>query len=201
MCSCPIYIPFSSSRSKGKAHLNCLKLQKQNFMNHPHRPLSQRSHSFIHHHFRMRKPRNGAPASWDHHQNLISTVTTSKLRALWVAVEYQQIFKYPYVAYTAVEKSEKSSQKKIKLVTHKLHEWGKKAETIDNIWNHVETGPSVPEAALGKVNLIARALTEDGFESLLKLILETDPGEKLEKTSNWPCWQIPLSINCSSDFL
>lgn len=31
--------------------------------------------------------------------------------ALWVAVEYQQIFKYPYVAYTAVEKSEKSSQK------------------------------------------------------------------------------------------
>uniref|UniRef100_A0A6N2K9Y6 Uncharacterized protein n=1 Tax=Salix viminalis TaxID=40686 RepID=A0A6N2K9Y6_SALVM len=52
----------------------------------------------------------------------------------------------------------------------------------------VETGPSVPEAALGKVNLIARALTEDGFESLLKLIFETDPGEKLEKTSNWPCW-------------
>ncbi|KAJ6695069.1 GEM-LIKE PROTEIN 5 [Salix koriyanagi] len=39
----------------------------------------------------------------------------------------------------------------------------------------VETGPSVPEAALGKVNLIARALTEDGFESLLKLIFETDP--------------------------
>ncbi|KAJ6414780.1 hypothetical protein OIU84_003739 [Salix udensis] len=109
--------------------------------------------------------------------------------ASWVAVEYQQIFKYPYVAYTAVEKSEKSNQKKFEIMTHKLHEWGKKAETIAlNIWNHVETGPSVPEAALGKVNLIARALTEDGFESLLKLILETDPGEKLEKTSNWPCW-------------
>jgi hypothetical protein len=58
------------------------------------------------------------------------------------------------------------------------------------------------------VNLTARALTEGGFESLFILIFETDPSEKLEKTS--ACYlststgpvtgSLYLSI-CSSGFL
>lgn len=46
----------------------------------------------------------------------------------------------------------------------------------------VKTGPSVSEAAWGKVNLTAKAITEGGFESLFKQIFATDPNEKLKKT-------------------
>ncbi|KAL3599381.1 hypothetical protein D5086_007299 [Populus alba] len=142
-------------------HYQLLKLQEQNFLNHPHRPLSQRVRSFIHHHYRIRKPRNGAPTSWDHHQHLMSTLTTGKL---------------PYGLPLSTNKS------------------------------IMKAGPSVPEAAWG--NLTARALTEGGFESLFILIFETDPSEKLEKTS--ACYlststgpvagSLYLSI-CSSGFL
>ena len=148
--------------------------------------------------------------------------------ALWVAVEYQQI-------YTAVEKSEKSSHKIFEPVIHKFHEWGKKVETIArNIWHHCKvnwtsnfiSGTSMFadylylklqwrqdrlfQKLLGVryVNLTARALTEGGFESLFILIFETDPSEKLEKTS--ACYlatstgpvagSLYLSI-CSSGFL
>lgn len=49
-------------------------------------------------------------------------------------------------------------------------------------FNAVSTGPSVPKAAWGKVNMTAKAITEGGFESLFKHIFETDPNEKLKKT-------------------
>lgn len=49
--------------------------------------------------------------------------------------------------------------------------------------NAVKSGPSVTEAAWGKVNLTAKALTKGGFESLFKQIFESsDPNEKLKKT-------------------
>ena len=40
----------------------------------------------------------------------------------------------------------------------------------------------MPQAAWGKVNLTAKAITEGGFESLFKHIFETDANEKLKKT-------------------
>ncbi|CAN4077993.1 unnamed protein product [Withania somnifera] len=46
----------------------------------------------------------------------------------------------------------------------------------------VKTGPSVTEAAWGKLNLTAKALTEGGFEPLYKQIFPTDPNEQLRKT-------------------
>lgn len=46
----------------------------------------------------------------------------------------------------------------------------------------VKTGPSVSEAAWGKVNLTAKAITEGGFESLFKQIFQTHPQEKLKNT-------------------
>lgn len=46
----------------------------------------------------------------------------------------------------------------------------------------VKTGNSVSEAAWGKVNLTAKAITEGGFESLFKQIFQTEPNEKLKKT-------------------
>ncbi|KAB5519017.1 hypothetical protein DKX38_023336 [Salix brachista] len=64
-----------------------------------------------------------------------------------------------------------------------FQEWGKNADTVArNIWHNLKTGPSVPQAAWGKVNLTAKAITEGGFESLFKHIFETDSNEKLKKT-------------------
>lgn len=46
----------------------------------------------------------------------------------------------------------------------------------------VKAGPSVTEAAWGKLNLTAKALTEGGFEPLYKQIFGADPNEQLKKT-------------------
>ncbi|KAJ6943995.1 hypothetical protein NC652_009427 [Populus alba x Populus x berolinensis] len=103
--------------------------------------------------------------------------------ALWNASEHQQIPEHPYLVYTPIDKSEKSTQKSFEPVIHKFQEWGKKAETVArNMWHNLSTGPSVPQSAWGKVNLTAKAITEGGFESLFKQIFETDPNEKLKKT-------------------
>ncbi|KAJ6943997.1 hypothetical protein NC652_009427 [Populus alba x Populus x berolinensis] len=104
--------------------------------------------------------------------------------ALWNASEHQQIPEHPYLVYTPIDKSEKSTQKSFEPVIHKFQEWGKMAETVArNIWHNLSTGPSVPQAAWGKVNLTVKAMTEGGFESLFKHIFETtDPNEKLKKS-------------------
>ncbi|XP_061981228.1 GEM-like protein 5 [Populus nigra] len=117
----------------------------------------------------------GAPAAPNVHSE-------NQQAALWNASEHQQIYEYPYLVYTPVEKSEKSAQKSLEPVIQKFQEWGKKTETIArNIWQNLKTGPSVPQAAWGKVNLTAKAITEGGFESLFKQIFETGPNEKLMK--------------------
>ncbi|PNX76689.1 gem-like protein 5-like, partial [Trifolium pratense] len=46
----------------------------------------------------------------------------------------------------------------------------------------VKTGPSVSSAAMGKMNLTVKAISEGGFESLYKQIFTTYPNEKLKKT-------------------
>lgn len=46
----------------------------------------------------------------------------------------------------------------------------------------VKAGPSVTEAAWGKLNLTAKALTEGGFDPLYKQIFAADPHEQLKKT-------------------
>jgi len=46
----------------------------------------------------------------------------------------------------------------------------------------VKTGPSVSSAALGKMNLTVKAISEGGFESLYKQTFSTYPNEKLKKS-------------------
>lgn len=46
----------------------------------------------------------------------------------------------------------------------------------------VKTGPSVSSAALGKMNLTVKAISEGGFESLYKQTFTTYPNEKLKKS-------------------
>ncbi|KAJ7957499.1 GEM-like protein 5 [Quillaja saponaria] len=102
--------------------------------------------------------------------------------ATWSAADHQQmIYQQPYVLYSPVEKP--SHNNPFEPVIHMFNSWSRKTETIArNIWHNLKTGPSVSEAAWGKVNLTAKAITEGGFESLFKQTFASDPNEKLNKT-------------------
>ncbi|XP_068326662.1 GEM-like protein 5 [Pyrus communis] len=101
--------------------------------------------------------------------------------ALWKAADHQQIAQQqPYVQYSPIDKP---TNNPLEPVIQAFNSWSAKAETMArNIWYNLKTGSSVPEAAWGKVNLTAKALSEGGFESLFKQIFATDPNEKLKKT-------------------
>jgi hypothetical protein len=91
---------------------------------------------------------------------------------------YQQ--DHPYVQHSPVQKPSNSPMESI---LHMFDSWSKKAEaTANNIWHNLKTGPSVSSAAMGKMNLTVKAISEGGFESLYKQIFTTYPNEKLKKT-------------------
>lgn len=91
---------------------------------------------------------------------------------------YQQ--GHPYVQHSPVDKPGGSPMESI---LHMFDSWSKKAEaTANNIWHNLKTGPSVSSAAMGKMNLTVKAISEGGFESLYKQIFTTYPNEKLKKT-------------------
>ncbi|CAK9157529.1 unnamed protein product [Ilex paraguariensis] len=101
--------------------------------------------------------------------------------ALWNAGDHQQQYHHqPYLVYSPVDKP---SNNPFEPVIHMFNSWSHRAETIGrNIWQNLKMGPSVSQAAWGKVNLTAKAITEGGFESLYKQIFAADPNEKLKKT-------------------
>ncbi|XP_004493008.1 GEM-like protein 5 [Cicer arietinum] len=87
---------------------------------------------------------------------------------------------HPYVQHSPVDKPSNSPMESI---LHMFDSWSKKAEaTANNIWHNLKTGPSVSSAAMGKMNLTVKAISEGGFESLYKQIFTTYPNEKLKKT-------------------
>ncbi|XP_052187795.1 GEM-like protein 5 [Diospyros lotus] len=86
---------------------------------------------------------------------------------------------HPYLQFSPLEKP---SNMPCEHVVDKFNSWSRKAETIArNIWNNLKMGQSVPEAACGKVNLMVKAATEGGFESIFKQSFTTYPHEKLKK--------------------
>ncbi|KAG8502136.1 hypothetical protein CXB51_002052 [Gossypium anomalum] len=98
--------------------------------------------------------------------------------ALWVAGDHQQIHELPYLVYTPAEKP---TQNSFELVINVFNTWSRKAETVArSIWHNLRSGSSVSDAAWGKVNLTAKAITKGGFDSLFKKIFATDPNEKLK---------------------
>ncbi|XP_012452314.1 GEM-like protein 5 [Gossypium raimondii] len=99
--------------------------------------------------------------------------------ALWVAGDHQQIHELPYLVYTPAEKP---TQNSFELVINVFNTWSRKAETVArSVWHNLRSGSSVSDAAWGKVNLTAKAITKGGFDSLFKKIFATDPNEKLKK--------------------
>ncbi|KAF2301824.1 hypothetical protein GH714_029645 [Hevea brasiliensis] len=106
----------------------------------------------------------------------------NKKAALWGAAASDQAaqFHHPYLQYSPVEKPSSSPMESI---LQSFNSWSKKTEIMaHNIWHNLRTSPSVSEAAWGKMNLTAKAITGGGFESLYKNTFSTYPNEKLKKT-------------------
>ncbi|GJM95689.1 hypothetical protein PR202_ga12460 [Eleusine coracana subsp. coracana] len=61
--------------------------------------------------------------------------------------------------------------------------WSRKAEELaSNIWFNLKTAPSMSDAAMGKLSLGAKALTEGGFDKLYKQTFSSSSDELLKKT-------------------
>nr|GMD88849.1 GEM-like protein 1 [Ipomoea batatas]GMD91282.1 GEM-like protein 1 [Ipomoea batatas] len=62
----------------------------------------------------------------------------------------------------------------------KAAEKTKKAEDLaGNVWQHLKTGPSVADAAVGRIAQGAKILAEGGYEKVFRQAFETLPEEKL----------------------
>ncbi|XVF59961.1 hypothetical protein PTKIN_Ptkin08bG0004100 [Pterospermum kingtungense] len=130
------------------------------------------------------QPQPQSSEKWGTHVMGAPAVPTShpdnKKAAMWGAGDQAQYFHHPYLQYSPVEKSSGSPMESILQV---FNTWSHKAETMaNNIWHNLKTGSSVSEAAWGKMNLTAKALTGGGFESLYKQTFVTYPNEKLKKS-------------------
>ncbi|ERN02921.1 GEM-like protein 1 [Amborella trichopoda] len=83
-----------------------------------------------------------------------------------------------------------SSKTKIDAVKDVLGKWGKKAgeatkkaeDLAGNVWQHLKTGPSVVDAAMGRIAQGTKVLAEGGYEKIFQQTFETLPGEKLLKS-------------------
>ncbi|XP_050235329.1 GEM-like protein 5 [Mercurialis annua] len=94
--------------------------------------------------------------------------------------EAQNHHHHPYLYYSPIEKPNSSP---VESILQAFNNWSKKTETMaNNIWHNLRTNSSVSEAAWGKMNLTAKAITGGGFESLYKQTFTTYPDEKLKKT-------------------
>ncbi|KAI3922143.1 hypothetical protein MKX01_005832 [Papaver californicum] len=71
-----------------------------------------------------------------------------------------------------------------------LGKWGKKVgetakkteDLAGNVWQHLKTGPSVADAAMGRIAQGTKVLAEGGYEKIFPQTFESVPGEQLQKT-------------------
>ncbi|KAK6940220.1 GRAM domain [Dillenia turbinata] len=81
------------------------------------------------------------------------------------------------------------SADKMESVKDALGKWGKKAAEATkkaevlagNMWQHLKTGPSFADAAVGRIAHGTKVLTEGGYEKIFSSTFETVPEEKLLK--------------------
>ncbi|KAL8225479.1 hypothetical protein R6Q57_018036 [Mikania cordata] len=98
----------------------------------------------------------------------------------------------PYITPSPVPTS--STKKTIDTVKDVLEKWGKKAadatkkgqDYAGEVWQHLKTGPSITDAAVGRIAQGTKALTEGGYEKIFATTFETVPDEKLLKY--YPCY-------------
>ncbi|KAL9450040.1 hypothetical protein AB3S75_011890 [Citrus x aurantiifolia] len=94
----------------------------------------------------------------------------------------------PYVSPSPIEPS--SSKNKLESVKGALSNWGKKAaeatkraeDLAGNMWQHLKTGPSLADAAVGRIAQRTKVLAEGGYEKIFRQSFDTVPEEQLLKT-------------------
>ncbi|KAJ7965778.1 GLABRA2 expression modulator-like [Quillaja saponaria] len=96
----------------------------------------------------------------------------------------------PYVSPSPAPAPMSSVKNKMDTVKVVLGKWGKKAaeatkkaeDLAGNMWQHLKTGPSFADAAVGRLAQGTKVLAEGGYEKLFRQTFETAPEEKLLKT-------------------
>ncbi|CAJ1974012.1 unnamed protein product [Sphenostylis stenocarpa] len=94
----------------------------------------------------------------------------------------------PYVTAAPVPAS--STKTTLDSVKDVLGKWGKKAaeatkkaeDLAGNMWQHLKTGPSFADAAVGRIAQGTKVLAEGGYEKIFRQTFETVPEEQLLKT-------------------
>ncbi|KAJ8476173.1 hypothetical protein OPV22_019900 [Ensete ventricosum] len=93
----------------------------------------------------------------------------------------------PYVVPSAAPSSSKNTMDTVRVVLEKL---GKKVnvaakKTEDfagDFWQHLKTGPSIADAAMGRIAQTTKVISEGGYDKIFQQTFETLPEEKLKKS-------------------
>ncbi|CAM8923710.1 unnamed protein product [Rhodiola kirilowii] len=91
----------------------------------------------------------------------------------------------PYVSSSPAPPS--AVKNTVESVKDVLGKWGKKAadatkkaeDLAGNVWQHLKTGPSMTDAAVGRIAHSTKVLAEGGYEKIFTNNFETVPEEKL----------------------
>ncbi|XP_047328241.1 GEM-like protein 1 [Impatiens glandulifera] len=94
----------------------------------------------------------------------------------------------PYITPSPVPAS--SMKNTMDSVKEVLGKWGKKAteatkkaeDLAENMWQHLKTGPSIADAALGRIAQGTKVLAEGGYEKVFRQSFDTVPEEQLLKS-------------------
>ncbi|KAL7208191.1 hypothetical protein ACSBR1_030025 [Camellia fascicularis] len=136
------------------------------------KPNTQPSHSSEYAPYPKLDPNDVAPPAHDW--------TTSGNSATTMPPEFN-----PYLTPSPVpDSSMKNTMDSVKDV---LGKWGKKAseatkmaeDLAGNMWQHLKTGPSFADAAVGRIAQGTKVLAEGGYEKVFRQTFETVPEEKL----------------------
>ncbi|OUZ99769.1 GRAM domain [Macleaya cordata] len=95
----------------------------------------------------------------------------------------------PYVSPTS-SVPPSSVKNTVNTVKNVLGRWGKKVgettkkaeDLAGNVWQHLRTGPSVADAAMGRIAQGTKVLAEGGYEKIFRQTFETLPEEQLLKS-------------------
>ncbi|KAG9138518.1 hypothetical protein Leryth_012788, partial [Lithospermum erythrorhizon] len=123
-----------------------------------------------------------------------STSPTRQMTSAWVAPPTFNGERIQSNAYVPLESplpinfSSEELRSKMETVKGVLGRWSKrvgeatkKAEDLaGNTWQHLKTGPSFADAALGRIAQGTKVLAEGGYEKIFHQTFETAPAEKLQ---------------------
>ncbi|CAH9105158.1 unnamed protein product [Cuscuta epithymum] len=95
----------------------------------------------------------------------------------------------PYVSPAPASGPGSSVKNTMDTVKDVLGKWGKKAaeatkkgqDLAENMWQHLKTGPSLADAAVGRIAQGTKILAEGGYDKVFRQTFETLPEEKLLK--------------------